>query len=389
MVIQFGLQKAKRGFKVSDMSQYLTMALCRLYLSRGLSLKEKRQIFSDLGPEKLPGSAWWENLPLAEEITLPKEKELTDILAFLEEKKVITIYYGHAEYPKSLYELTNPPLLLFARGNIKRLLGPLCAIVGTRSPGERACRWTKETAQNLADYNIGIISGGASGIDSAALQGGLLGSLPPVVVLGVPAGTFYPKSEEALQQQIIAAGGLVISEYAPGTTVRRDMFLARNRLIAALSGGVLVSSAGIPSGALSTAAFAQKLGRVLMTLPLSPWEKASAGNNLLLRRGAKSVTSAKEIAADFNSTLPLKGKNLNLPFAEKAAAPKKPAPAANLGELPPPEEKIFKYICAAPRLLEELLAYSGHSHGELATMLLELELGGYITKDSAGYFSAA
>lgn len=353
--------------------------LLTLDLTRNLSQAQRLKIASALTSGEQDYTWEWWNQPGFGKVQLPAEDDVSRCQDSIANLGISILAYGAADYPAALRALSSPPLLLFARGNTALLQQPLCAIVGTRNPSGGASQWTYETAKELAARKITVLSGGAKGIDSSAIKGGLQGGRPPVIILGVPINQFYPQEEAALQQKVLEQGGLILSEYSPDRSVQRAMFLARNRLIAALSQGVLMSSCGIPSGALSTAGWAAKLGRPLMTLPLSPWEKSCTGNTLLLQRGALCVTDTAQVCQALQGNS-LTSRNLDLPLDTITDSQNDP-------ELPPEESRIMETLRGGPLLTEELLAETGLPMSQISSLLLTMELGGYVERRADGKFA--
>jgi DNA processing protein len=167
------------------------------------------------------------------------------------------------DYPPLLREIYDPPVLLFFRGKLPNPELPLVAIVGTRKPSPLALAQTYDIAKELAINGISVVSGLAIGIDAMAHRGNIEGGAQTVVVLGSGVDEVYPSSNRGLARRALETGGVLFSEYPPGTGPRKWTFPARNRIISGISRGVLISEAPIKSGALITARFALEQNREL------------------------------------------------------------------------------------------------------------------------------
>lgn len=204
----------------------------------------------------------------------------------------------HPDYPVTLREVVDAPALLFWRGDIALLNTPQVAIVGTRHPTLTGARDAALFANDLARAGLTVTSGLARGIDAAAHEGALSAKGKTIAVLGTGPDRFYPKENRALQERIVAEGGLLLSEYRPTTAPLPQYFPQRNRIISGLSLGVLVIEAAPDSGSLITAKQAAEQGRLVWALPASRHQAQSRGCLQLIREGATLVTNPQEILAD-------------------------------------------------------------------------------------------
>ncbi|MDX1670312.1 MAG: DNA-processing protein DprA, partial [Limnobacter sp.] len=173
----------------------------------------------------------------------------------------------HPKYPRALLDLKDPPLILFAQGNLSCLSVPAVAMVGSRSASRSGLALARDFARELAQQGWCITSGLAEGIDGASHEGALEGEGCTIGILGGAIDRLYPRAHQRLADQMCSQGGLVLSEYPPGTDPRPAFFPQRNRLIAALSEATLVVEAAKRSGSLITARLASELGRTVMALP--------------------------------------------------------------------------------------------------------------------------
>lgn len=189
------------------------------------------------------------------------------------------------------------PLALWVRGpgRLAELGERAVAVVGARAATRYGAYVAGELGVGLAERGHTVVSGAAIGIDGAAHRGALAVAGPTVAVLACGVDRAYPACHEGLLSRI-AATGLLVSEYPPGSVPGRNRFLVRNRLIAALAEGTVVVEAGIRSGAQRTAADARALGKQLMAVPGPVTSGMSAGCHELIRIGAQLVTCAAEVS---------------------------------------------------------------------------------------------
>jgi DNA processing protein len=211
---------------------------------------------------------------------------------------------GDPEWPASLadldhvdplHERTGVPLGLWVKGPLRLDAIPRSvAVVGARSATAYGVHVAGEIGCALAEAGWGVVSGAAIGIDQAAHRGALAGDGPTVAVLACGADRIYPKNHEALFGHL-ARHGAIVSEAAPGWAPIKIRFLARNRLIAALTRGTVVVEAAARSGALNTSTWADRLSRPLMGVPGPVTSPLSQGVHQLVRRGAALVTCGAEV----------------------------------------------------------------------------------------------
>jgi len=197
------------------------------------------------------------------------------------------------QYPAALLSLPDLPPALWFRGDLAALDRPAVAIVGSRAASAVGMETATRLAEGLAGCGVAVVSGLARGIDSAAHRGAL-GTGTTVAVLGSGPDVIYPPEHRTLAEQI-AAGGLVLSEYPPGTLPMPFRFPQRNRLISGLSRAVVVIEAAESSGSLITAACALEQGREVMAVPGNVLSGRSRGAHALIRDGARIVERAEDV----------------------------------------------------------------------------------------------
>jgi DNA processing protein len=291
---------------------------------------------------------------------------------------------GEAEWPDSLDVLAEagaidrrggPPLALWVRGShdLRTLTGRSCAVVGARAATQYGLYVAAELSSGLTDRDIVVVSGGAFGIDASAHRGALAAGGTTVAVLASGVDVAYPRAHEQLLRWI-ADDGLVVSEVPPGSTPRRPRFLIRNRLIAALTLGTVVVEAALRSGALNTAAWAERCHREVMGVPGPVTSATSAGVHRLVRDGgAVLVTDADEAAEQIGRI----GEDL---------APPKPGERRSRDELDPRARQVLE---AVPVLraggVAQIATSAGVAGDEVLGVLGHLMLLDYVERQGSGW----
>ncbi|MFT4967039.1 MAG: DNA processing protein [Candidatus Deianiraeaceae bacterium] len=223
----------------------------------------------------------------------------------------------HKDYPNTLKQIPDFPLVLCAKGNIEILKKPMFAIVGSRSASAEALHISHNFAHDLAKLGFSIVSGFANGIDTSACKGAI--KYGTIQVLGSGLKDPYPKTNIKLMEEVINGGGLFISEFPPSCPARPNNFPMRNRIITGLSSGVLIGQAnrrnGI-SGTLVTLRIAISQGKEVFACPGSILdERCNISNNLLKNGTAHFATCTQDIT---NILQPSSGKKLTVrPKSEK------------------------------------------------------------------------
>lgn len=200
-----------------------------------------------------------------------------------------------ASYPKSMLQLSNPPAKLYVAGRVEALTEGI-GIIGARAATPYGLKWAKLLAMLTVAYGASVITGGARGCDTAALEGALEEGGAPVVFLAGGLNNIYPPGNRALFERVIDAGGALVSEQEDETPPKAWMFRARNRLTAALSRVLLVVEAGMLSGTCATCDVALNLGRDVWALPGPIDSLLSRGTNTLIGQGATPIISELDYA---------------------------------------------------------------------------------------------
>ncbi|MDP4530216.1 DNA-processing protein DprA [Alkalimonas delamerensis] len=208
------------------------------------------------------------------------------------------ISFDDGRYPALLKQTRQPPLLLFVAGNPAILSQPQLAMVGSRQPSPTGKRIAFDFAAELVRHGYVVTSGMARGIDSCAHQGALSIAGPTIAVLGHGLTRIYPKSNQALAEQIRQQGALV-TEYFPQVDARPAHFPQRNRIVVGLSQGTLVVEAALKSGSLISAHLAVDANRDVFAIPGSIYHPQSAGCHALIQQGAKLTTCVADILEEW------------------------------------------------------------------------------------------
>jgi DNA processing protein len=277
-------------------------------------------------------------------------------------------------YPSLLGHVPDAPRVLWWRGQPSVLARPAVAIVGSRAALMESLAFAHGLARDLAARGLVVVSGLARGIDSAAHRGALECG-PTVAVCGTGIDRTYPPEHRGLADAI-AANGVVVTEFPPGTPPLAHHFPRRNRIIAGLSVAVVVVEAGWKSGALGTARCALEQGREVMAVPGLVAGGRNRGGHGLIRDGATLVESAEDVMAALPAhVLAHLGPS---PAADAAPRPSRPDDAV-LQALPPGVSRTF----------EELVEATGWVAHRLAAHLTGLELDGEVERLPGGRFLRA
>ena len=226
-------------------------------------------------------------------------RRASDILARCEREGYGVVTYGDEAYPALLREIDRPPVLLYYAGTYPNFATHLTlGIVGTRRMSAYGLRTAYKISYELSSIGALIVSGMAAGIDGVAACAALDAGQATVAVLGCGLDQVYPRHHGPLMQAI-REGGVLLSEYSPGTKPNFYNFPIRNRIISGISHGTVVVEAGVGSGSLITANEAVRQGRDVFALPANVGAIGAEGTNGLLRDGARMVLEARDIVAPY------------------------------------------------------------------------------------------
>ncbi|MCS6956374.1 MAG: DNA-processing protein DprA [Patescibacteria group bacterium] len=346
--------------------------------------------FLGIGPIRF--SLLKKNFGSAKNAYLAKESELKDILgekltekfisfrnAFdLEKKfdeikkkdiKILTV--DDDGYPSLLKNISDPPICLYIKGNfdfssLDKLFS--IAIVGTRKPTNYGIQIAKKFSFELAKAGFIIISGLAYGIDTIAHQSALEAQGKTIAVLGCGVDIIYPSANKNLYEKIIEKNGAVISEFPPGQTVLKGLFVSRNRIISGLSKGVIVVEGTADSGSLITGRYAGEQGKEVFAPPSPITSELSQAPNILLKQGAKLITSVEDIFEEFNLKItPKKQEEIEKNFSEI-------------------EKNIFQALKEKPLAVDDLVLKLNLSINEVLKNLSIMEIKNLVKKNNQGLY---
>ena len=284
------------------------------------------------------------------------------------------LFIGEGLYPPLLAELDTAPPALIVKGNFALLDRPTIAIVGARNASAAACRFARGLAHDLADAGCLIVSGLARGIDTAAHQGSIDAGTVGVIASGIDIA--FPPENAELQDRI-AVDGVLIAEQVPGREPLARHFPSRNRIIAGMALGTVVIEAAPRSGSLITARLANEAGREVMAVPGSPLDPRAQGCNALIREGATLVQNASDV---LEAIRPMSN-SVRAPTDRWRAGP------ADVEADDAARRAITDLLGHTPVAVDEVVRQSGAHPAVVATVLLELELAGRLTRHAGGRVS--
>ncbi len=281
-----------------------------------------------------------------------------------EKYNINLITYQDAAYPPLLKEIHSPPMLLYVKGQDIPLNRTLVAMVGSRNATHYGIRVSEEIGFGLARRGIGVVSGMAKGIDSAAHWGCLKGKGFTVAVIGTGIDRVYPNCNRALSEQI-SEKGVVVSEFPMGSPPEPKNFPIRNRIISGLSRGVIVVEATTNSGSLITASMALEQGREVFAVPGSIHSFKSTGTHMLIKQGARLVENADDILEELGLADRPVQKDYFFPGMD-----------AVMPELGVTEKKVYETLNDYPIHIDDLVRRLEMDAGEVSGILMGLELKG-------------
>lgn len=272
-------------------------------------------------------------------------------------------------YPRCLMEISDAPPYLYVRGELKGNEVAV-AVVGSRRASVYGLSTTTQIVRGLARSGVTVVSGMARGIDTAAHWGALKGGGRSVAVLGCGVDVVYPPENGALCEAV-AKGGALVSEFPLGTLPLAENFPRRNRIIAALSQGVLVVEAGEKSGSLITARYALEQGREVFAIPGNLTAPGSCGSNRLIKEGAKLVEQVEDILEELSGYTPASG------------------PLPPRFQLTGDEAELFALLCRGPLQMDDIISRSALTAPQVSAILLRLELKGAVVQLPGKHFAVS
>lgn len=288
--------------------------------------------------------------------------EMHEMMVAMQQSQMQIVALHDTVYSAALRFIADPPPFLFVQGDPSCMTGRCLAVVGSRAATPLAATRCEELCRNLSGRGVTIVSGLAVGIDTSAHEGSLSGTTPGIGVMACGLDVDYPTRSRDLKRRLIEHGGLLISEYPPGTPVRKGVFSARNRIISGLCKGVVMMEARITSGSFITVQHALDQGREVFAWPGEPGSVWSEGAHQLIREGARYFVTAEDILED-------------LSWDDIEAPQEKREPAV---ALTPGMQQILTILYGGEKSLDELAYESKLDISTLSTSLTILQMSGMV-----------
>ena len=384
----------------------------RLTLTPGVGNQTSRKLLAAFGsPESVfrqPMAALGQVVSRAQATALqqvpPELVNLLDVtckwLDSPEKHRVVML--GDSNYPASLLNIEDPPLMLYLLTAGRPLSSNFfsqgaqrsVAIVGSRMSTPQGLSTAHQFGKALCEAGMTVVSGMAQGIDAAAHQGAIEGAivglakststdfLATIAVVGTGLDRVYPSSHRALAHAI-AEHGVIVSEYPLGTPPLPENFPKRNRIIAGLTQGTLVVEAALKSGSLITARMASEQGREVFAIPGSIHSAYSRGCHALIRQGAKLVETVKDILEELEPQFPSSAPS---GAASKLSSRQAATTQTSLSDELDDDDALLQALGFDPVGLDALQARTGLDTPSLQAQLMTLELDGRIARLPGGLF---
>ncbi len=284
------------------------------------------------------------------------------------------------EYPATLLQIYDPPVLFYLRGDPQILNMPSLSIVGTRRPTLYGTQMAERLGRDLAARGLVIVSGMARGIDAIGHQGAMAANGRAIGVLGTGIDVCYPKENKKLYEKVLERGAIV-SEFPLGTHPAPENFPIRNRIVAGMPLGAVIVEGAEFSGSLITARLAMEFGREVFGVPGNVTQSVSFAPNLLIKQGAKLVTNAEDVIEE-------------LPTPVRAALVKAERPEAEqrnllaVASLNALEKQLYEMLNADQmRHIDDLVEGSRLNSSEVLATLFDLEMKGLVRQMPGKQFS--
>jgi DNA processing protein len=307
----------------------------------------------NIGPETADAIAGWE-----------KNVDLAGELKRLQDFGCRAVIQSDEEYPASLREIYDPPLVLYVKGTLTARDKNAVAIVGSRQTTHYGIETARKLGYQLAYVGVTVVSGGARGIDTAAHQGAMAAKGRTSCVLGTGINVVFPPENAELFERI-AAQGAVISQFPFNRNGDRQSFAIRNRIVAGMTLGTVVVEADLHSGALITANFATEYGRQVFAVPGRIDSPRSRGCHDLIKKGAKLCEGVEDILSEFEYLFPTSNR-------PPSAAATGTLPALELSEN---EQRVLDTLSPDNEAsIDEVIRHSGLPSSAVSVALLSLEM---------------
>jgi DNA processing protein len=275
------------------------------------------------------------------------------------------------EYPQTLLQIYDPPVLLYVRGDAQVLNLPSLSIVGTRRPTLYGTQMARRLGRDLAVRGLVVVSGLARGIDAIGHQGAMDAHGRAIGVLGTGIDVCYPKENKKLYEKVLERG-VIISEFPLRTHPAPENFPVRNRIVAGLPLGVVVVEGAQYSGSLITARLAMEFGREVFGVPGNVTQPVSFAPNQLIKQGAKLVTCAEDVIEELPTPVRAALVQAEQPEAEQRNL------LAGAG-LNGSEKKLYELLSAEePVHIDDMVERSGLNSSDVLATLFNLEMKGIV-----------
>ena len=279
----------------------------------------------------------------------------------IEEYKCHVVIQSDPEYPASLREIYDPPIILYVRGTLKPEDRNGVALVGSRQTTHYGVEVARKFGYQLAYAGITVVSGGARGIDTAAHHGALTAKGRTIAVLGTGINIIFPAENAELFERI-SSSGAVITQFCFNRPADKQSFPIRNRIVAGMTLGTVVIEANLTSGALITANFATDYGRQVFAVPGRIDSPRSRGCHDLIKKGAKLCEGVEDILGEFEYLFPSAR-----PRAEETGM----LPTLTLSDN---EQRVFAVLSKEERSVDEVIRESGLPASVTNVSLFSLEM---------------
>lgn len=362
------------------------LALC---LTKGIAARLSARLLRQFGSPEAVFSAPLRQLeacelPAATAQTVAKKEGFRraekEVAALRSIPNAHLINWTESDFPQTLLQIYDPPVLLYLRGDPQILNAPSLAIVGTRRPTLYGTQMADRLARELAARGIVIVSGLARGIDAIAHQGAMAVQGRAIGVLGTGIDICYPKENKKLYEKVLERGA-ILSEFPLGTHPAPENFPVRNRIVAGMPLGAIIVEGAQYSGSLITARLAMEFGREVFGVPGNVTQAVSFAPNLLIKQGAKLVTCGEDVIEE-------------LPTPVRAALTKPDQPEfeqRNLlvaASLTGSGQKIYAQLSSdEPRPIDDIVENTGLNSSDVLATLFELEMKGFVRQLPGKLFS--
>ncbi len=298
-----------------------------------------------------------------------KLDEIDNIVNDMRKQDIHWLTYIDADYPQLLFNIPDPPHVLFVKGNVDALKSDCIAVVGSRRASRYGEKVADEFSREFARAGLTVVSGFARGIDGIAHKACVSSGMPTIAVFASGLDVVYPAEHRGLMDGILMSGGAIVSEYPLGTKPLQYHFPERNRIISGLSKGVFLAQAANKSGSLITMRIANDdQNRSIFVVPGNIYAAENEGGNELLRECPHALVISPQDVLD-------------------AIGIKRNVFRKEVVEISLAESQILEALRDGEKHFEELLAETELGVSELTSMLFNLSMNGLIQDTGGNYYS--